>query len=126
MVKNPYHDFKLKDEKTTRQYLTQEEIDEMVKHTLADNASLKKVRDMFLFSVYTGLRFSDAISLKTEHIKQTCDGKYWIDKEQVKTEEKVVVPMFKYAAEIYKKYDNEERKITGYILPRLSNAKLNA
>lgn len=124
--KNPYNDFKLKDEKTTRQYLTKEEIDNMIKHPLAENESLKKVRDMFLFSVYTGLRFSGAISLKTEHIKQTSDGKYWIDKEQVKTEEQVVVPMFKYAVEIYKKYDTQERKISGYILPRMSNPKLNA
>ncbi len=123
--KNPYQSFKLRDEKTTRQHLTQEEINKIVEHPLADNASLKKVRDMFLFSVYTGLRFSDAISLKTEHIKQTDDGKYWIDKKQQKTEEMVLVPMFKHAVNIFKKYDNQEREITRYILPRMSNQKLN-
>jgi site-specific recombinase XerD len=124
--KNPYLDFKLKDEKTTREHLTQQEVDLLIKHELSGNESLKRVRDMFLFSVYTGLRFSDAISLKTEHIKQSPDGKYWIDKKQKKTGEQVLVPMLKHAVNIYHKYDNQERQIMGYILPRLSNQKLNS
>ena len=123
--KNPYRDFKIRDEKKTREHLTQEEVDILMAHDLGENQSLKKVRDMFVFSIYTGLRFSDAITLKTEHIKQTADGKYWIDKKQEKTGEQVLVPMLKHAVTIYHKYDNEERKITGYILPRMSNQKLN-
>lgn len=125
ITKNPYMDFKLKDEKTTREHLTQEEIDVLIKHDLGGNKSLIRVRDMFVFSIYTGLRFSDAISLKTEHIRHNADGKYWIDKKQKKTGEKVLGPMLKHAIDIYHKYDNEERKITGYILPRISNQKLN-
>jgi integrase/recombinase XerD len=126
LEKNPYQSFKLKNNKTNRDFLTEEELESLRTHTLGDNKSLQKVRDIFLFSVYTGLRFGDATELKLQHIRKTKEGKVWIDKEQEKTGEMLRVPLLKPAIEIIDIYDNEERKISGYVLPRISHQKVNA
>lgn len=123
---SPYRDFKLKDNKSTRMYLNQKELDSLIQHSLAENPSLQKVRDIFIFSVYTGLRYSDAIDLKPNQVSQDKEGRYWIQRMQTKTKEQATIPMLKPAVEIYKKYDDEERKMTGFVLPRLSNQKLNS
>jgi site-specific recombinase XerD len=123
---DPYYGHKKKDTPTTREFLTQEEIDKLKKHDLGNNESLIRVRDMFLFSVYTGLRFSDSMALACTDIFKDKDGRYWINKLQEKTKERVMVPLLKYAVEIFLKYDNKEREITGFVLPRISNQKLNA
>jgi integrase/recombinase XerD len=124
--RNPYTGVRMKSVKSVRDFLTIEEIDTLKKHTFGGNLSLQKVRDVFLFSVYTGLRYVDAMGLKTEHIVKDKEGKFWINKIQEKTGERVMVPLLKYAVDIYEKYDNEERSITGHILPRITNQKVNA
>ena len=53
------------------------------------------------------------------------NGELYIYTSQQKTEGRLRAPLFKQAIEIIEKYDNDERKITGYILPRMSNAKVN-
>lgn len=123
---SPYRDFKLRDNKSTRMYLNQKELDLLIRHSLGENPSLQKVRDIFIFSVYTGLRYSDAIGLRSNQISQDKEGRYWIQRIQTKTQEHAIIPMLKPAVEIFNKYDNDERKITGCVLPRLSNQKLNA
>lgn len=125
IAKNPYTDFTLKNTKSSRTYLTSEELDKITQHGLGNNESLIKTRDIFIFSVYTGLRFADASRLTAAQIIRDKNGKYFIQKNQSKTEEPVFIPLLKPALEIIKKYDNEDRKITGYILPILSNQKLN-
>lgn len=121
--KNPYSEFKFKSEPGRLTYLTSNELEKLENHDLGGNESLIRVRDIFLFSVYTGLRHSDASSLKEENVE--LDGKdLWIVYTQKKTSDPNRIPMLKRAIEIYKKYD-DERKITGYVLPRLSHQKLN-
>ncbi len=65
------------------------------------------VRDAFLFACYTGLRFSDLRTLRTEHLK---DG--WIVKTMVKTGDVVQIPyktIFRgKAAEILERYTSAE------------------
>jgi integrase/recombinase XerD len=55
IVKNPYIDFKLKYTPSNRTFLTEDELKLHNKHPLGNNESLKRVRDVFIFSVYTGL-----------------------------------------------------------------------
>lgn len=51
-------------------------------------------RDMFLFSCYTGLRVSDIVTLKPEHIKHKEDGVY-IEKQTVKAKKNASLPLSK-------------------------------
>ncbi len=123
LEKCPYAFFKLKNEPTGRTFLTEKELSILQKHSLGGNESLIRVRDIFMFSVYTGLRFNDAINLKASNIE--FDGKkHWIVLRMQKTGEALRIPMLKKAVDIYEKY-LVEQTITGNVLPRISNQKLN-
>lgn len=124
LEKNPYADFKFKSEPGKLTYLTSEELSLLENHDLGGNASLTRVRDIFLFSVYTGLRHSDASTLQGSNI-EVSNNKYWIVYTQQKTGASNRIPMLRKAVEIYHKYE-DLREMTGYVLPRLSNQKLNA
>jgi integrase/recombinase XerD len=120
---NPYGKMSLNSQETSRVFLTRPELLALERHSLANNASLLRVRDIFLFSVYTGIRYSDAMSLRAENLES--DGtKTWLSFRQQKTHEIVRIPLLKRAEEICEKYFIQ-RVGTGYILPRISNQKLN-
>ena len=122
--KNPYENFKLKQESTKRDFLTEEELLNLQKYNFKSNPSLDKVRDLFIFSCYTGLRFSDAQDLRFNDV-QVSSGTSFIYRKQNKTNEVVLIPLNNITIQIIEKYDNEERKIRGKLLPQISNQKLN-
>lgn len=124
ITKNPFDGFKISREKGSKVYLTKEEITLIKNHWLGDNEALKKVRDIFFFSIYTGLRFSDAVGLKDSSVKKDEKGELWIYGNQVKTKDRIDIPMLNQAKEIYDKYE-DNRKKTGWVLPRMYNQKIN-
>ena len=127
IVKNPYMDFKLKYTPSKRTFLTEDELEAIIKHSLGDNESLIKVRDIFIFSVYTGLRFEDAQQLTIDRIAKDKKGNYSLTIAQEKTNEPLSIPLFKPAVDVVKKYDGSaERKIFNKVLPKITNQKLNA
>ncbi|MBT33810.1 MAG: hypothetical protein CMO01_29445 [Thalassobius sp.] len=124
---NPYKFFKLKkdDSKATIKYLTQDELIKMHSHQLHGNIRLTKIKDMFLFCCYTGLRFSDVTALKLSDITLVNEN-LAIKKEQVKTGKRVYIPLLEPAKEIYHKYkDDDGAKITGLLFPGITNQKAN-
>jgi integrase/recombinase XerD len=123
--KNPYENFKLKQINTQPEFLTQEELIKVQSFDLSYNLSLERVRDVFVFSCYTGLRFSDAQDLSQKDVHISNDEGY-IYRKQIKTKELVQIPLYKIAIDILNTYDNDERKITNKMLPQISNQKLNS
>lgn len=86
---NPYRYFKPKKVQGSRVNLTAEELKRIEELYIPEAyPDLKLVRDLFLFSCYTGLRFSDMATLAPEHIIQTHDVPCI-----VKTMEKVPKPV---------------------------------
>lgn len=122
--KSPFFGFKIKQVKPQKTFLTIEEIRRIESHSLANNLALNKVRDIFLFCVYSGMRFSDAMSLKAKDVFPGEGGLFWISVNQIKTEINLMIPMLKPVELIFKKYEKQQKN-TGYILPRLSNQKMN-
>lgn len=126
IVKNPYLDFTLKDTPSQRTFLTEAELKKISTHKLGGNESLMRVRDIFIFSVYTGLRFEDAQQLTIDRIVKNKKRKYSLQLQQEKTSEPVLVPLLTPAWEIIRKYeDSPERKILKKVLPKISNQKFN-
>lgn len=81
----PFRKFKTRTEETTREYLTPEDLTAIETVAISeDKKHLEKIRDMFLFLCYTGLRFSDISKLSTSDI-QTVDGNKWIETTMQKT-----------------------------------------
>lgn len=89
---NPFNAFKISMKKTDKTFLLPSEID-IIENLNLDNKSLEFTRDLFLFSCYTGLRFSDVITLEPTNI-QMIDGEKWLVKNQKKTDEKIKIPIY--------------------------------
>lgn len=124
--RNPYQRFSIKFEESDRTFLTREELIKMETGSLGGNKSLERVRDIFLFSVYTGLRFTDAQSLTMNDFTLGENGqRYFYHKEQ-KTGKHAAFPVLGPAEAIITKYsDCDERKIKNFVLPRISNQRCN-
>lgn len=96
---NPFVDIRIKKINSTRHYLTMEELQFLYTRFLADRLNLSCPEQdavlAFLFSCFTGLRYSDLKSLSSDEIK---DGK--IRKKMHKTGDSVYVPLSSQAADL--------------------------
>ncbi len=91
---NPYSLLEKKEKpkhvESDREYLTIEE----VKALMDAPCRYEIVKKAFLFSCFTGLRYSDMASLKWSETHTTPDGKtLYIEKKQVKTRQPVTIPL---------------------------------
>ena len=81
---------------------------------------------MFVFSCYSGLRFSDVQNLKNKDITNT-NNAYVVEIRQLKTEDFVKLPLSLLfngkAVDIIKKYENSSPE--KFLFPRISNQKAN-
>lgn len=121
---DPTKGFKMERSVAKREFLTQDEISRIEENNLAQNESLNRVRLIFLFSVYTGLRFSDAINLKRESIILETNGHHFIEIKQQKTKEPLYRPMLLKAVDIFKRMLDQDPD-SEFVLPRISNQKTN-
>lgn len=70
---NPYRNFKIRSQPTERTFLTEEELEQMEKK-IFDSEELNRVKDYFLFSCWTGLRYGDAAKLTGNNFEDTKEG----------------------------------------------------
>lgn len=90
----PFRKFKAKAPQPERCYLTPEEVKRIETLYISDdNAHLKKVVDMFLFSCYTGLRFSDAYALTVDNIHTIAADDVRLIITMQKTKEPIQLPL---------------------------------
>jgi hypothetical protein len=74
---NPFRDFSCAFINNPRPYLNESEIEKIVSKKLPIER-LAKVRDTFVFQIYTGLSFIDMQELTNKNIEIGIDGKEWI------------------------------------------------
>lgn len=73
-----------------REFLTIEELRTLI----ATPCRYEIVKKAFLFSCFTGLRYSDMLTLKWSEMHKAADGKtLYIEHEQVKTKNRVTIPL---------------------------------
>ena len=90
----PFRKFRTKTKTAERVYLTIEELSSIeTVSTELTTSTLVNVRDMFLLGCYTGLRYSDLLSLKKENIVIQED-KQWIYIRMQKTNEVIRIPVY--------------------------------
>lgn len=119
---NDFENFKPKLKSTQKKiiFLTQTELEEFKKFIIPHNKEhLEKIRDIFLFQCYTGLRFSDVISLKRNDIK---DG--YIEVTTIKTVDNLIIELNNHSKAILDKY-LESKMFDEMIFPGISNQKMN-
>ena len=105
-------------------FLTTEELHKLESYQFAQER-LAKVRDLYLFSVYTGLAYHEAFALQKKHNIMAFDKKFWIEMKREKTGKGISVPLLPQAMKIMEKYDNGGDK-EAHVLPAISNQKMNS
>ena len=106
-------------------FLTEEEI-RTIKNKDFIGKGLNLVRDIFIFSCYTGLAYVDIFNLTNEQITIGIDGNLWIITNRQKTGTNSNIPLLPIAEEIIKKYENHPLvSNSGKLLPVYSNQKVN-
>lgn len=121
--KDPFRNYKLNFVKNERNYLTQREID-LITDTTFKSETYERVKDVFLFSCYTGLSYIDVKELLPTQLLIGIDGNYWLHTKREKTNEAIKIPLLPKAKQIVEKY-KQESKTTEKLLPVLSNQKTN-
>ena len=124
--RNPLSNYKAKVKEVERVYLSEEEIQAIInKEFKTERLSL--VRDIFLFSCFTGLAYINVKNLTKSHISIGIDGQKWIFSHRQKTETASKIPLLPMAQEIIDKYaEHPVCKNENRLLPILTNQKMNA
>ena len=87
---------------------------------------LDRVRDLFIFSCYTGISYADIIALTKTNLMIGEDKNLWIITKRQKTGSPVKVPLLEKAEKILNKYeDHPVTEVTQSLLPVISNEKVN-
>lgn len=121
LKKNPYDEFKLTQEEPKIEYLNHTELKLIEKirfSSFPKGEGLNKTRDMFLFTSYTGLRYSDVIALSKKDILNN----NIISLRMQKTKKIVQVPISDKAQIILKKYLSTDNDT---IFPNRCNVTVN-
>lgn len=105
-----------------QKYLTREELNRIMT-TQLDHPSRYITRDMFLFSVFTGLAYRDICNLTPQHIVKADDGVLWIRTSRQKTGTPCDIPLLDLPKQIIDKYNGIAKD--GKLLPMLSCGRLN-
>ena len=119
---NAYDSYKPKLKSTQKKiiFLTWEELNKLREFEIpAAKQALDRVRDVFLFQCFTGLRYSDVFNLR----KSDIEGDH-IEVTTVKTSDSLIIELNKHSKAILDKYKNvvfEDDKV----LPVITNQKMN-
>ncbi len=126
LPEDPFREINVGYRETYRGYLTQEEIENIYKKEFTLNR-LGRVRDCFIFQVYTGLAHTDLLDLTADDIQTGIDGGRWIVIKRKKTGGRSSIPLLPRAEAILTKYANDPWcLVMGKLLPVSSNQKMNA
>jgi site-specific recombinase XerD len=123
--RDPFMKFEAKFDKVERGYLTQLELQKIGdKHFSISRLQL--VKDLFIFSCFTGLSYIDVINLNNDNINYGIDGELWIIMKREKTNNPLRIPILPKALRLISKYKKDPKSLAnGTIFPKLSNQKLN-
>jgi site-specific recombinase XerD len=124
--KDPFSNYKAKVKEVVRDFLSEAEIEQMINKKFVSER-LELVRDIFVFSCFTGLAYIDVKQLTLDNIALGIDGDKWIFKNRQKTDTASKIPLLPMAKEIIDKYaDHPVCKNEKRLLPILTNQKMNA
>ena len=119
--KNPFNLYDGKLNIKDAVFLTQNELDRIENKKFSIDR-LEKVKDIFLFSCYTGYAPVDASNLTESNVFQDSNDAFWIMTNRAKTAIRANVPILPPTMKIINKYKNLQIGL----IPQISNQKMNA
>jgi site-specific recombinase XerD len=126
LQKDPFMAFKMTKREVERTALTEFELQTLaVKKFSIERLTI--VKDIFLFSCFSGLAYSDVKKLRRSEIVIGIDGEKWLISRRQKTDITARIPLLQQALDIIDRYENNRQCILeNRVLPVLSNQKMNA
>jgi site-specific recombinase XerD len=124
MQRDPFIAHRMKATEVHRTYLSSDELSRLEKKKL--EPKLAVVRDLFLFSCYTGLAFTDTLKLEVKDLVTGEDGEPWMETHRKKNNNRVRIPLLSPAIMLLETYRNHPRTPEGRLMPHISNQKANA
>ena len=122
LVGDPFASYKIRLEKVDRGYLTEDEIKIILKKKMVSER-LEHVRDLFVFSCFCGLAYSDVANLRQENIQKSFDGNLWIITRRKKTNTESNIRLLDVPKRIIEKYKGLARD--GHVFPVPNNGSCN-
>ena len=119
---NPFAGYINSPESVDRGYLTQTEIQTLMDAPMK-NATHELVRDLFVFSVFTGLAYSDVKNLTADRLQTFFDGNLWIITRRKKTNTESNIRLLDVPKCIIEKYKGMTRD--NKVFPMPSNTTCN-
>ena len=119
---NTFEIFKPKLKTTQKKiiFLTQTELNQLKKYEIPiQKQYLERVRDIFLFQCFTGLRYSDVANLKKGDIKGDT-----IHITTIKTSDSLIIELNNHSRRLIEKYKNNKFE-NNKIFPIITNQKMN-
>jgi len=114
---NPFLEFKIKAGTSNRTFLTEDDLFNIINLELS-NSGEERARSMFVFQCFTGLRFSDLVTLKWKEISE-----HVIRRINLKTKHQISIPLIDRAKKVLENINREEDKENVFEL--ISNQKYN-
>ena len=122
ITRDPFDGYSPERPKAEQKYLTREELNKIMVTPL-DHPCRYLTRDMFLFSVFTGLAYRDICNLTAKNIVRASDGVLWIETTRQKTGTPCEIPLMEIPLQILNKYKGLAPD--GKLLPMQSCGRLN-
>lgn len=122
ITRDPFEGYSPERPKAEQKYLTRDELHKIITTPL-DHPCRYLTRDMFLFSVFTGLAYRDICNLTAKNIVKASDGVLWIETTRQKTGTPCEIPLMEIPLQILDKYKGLAPD--GKLLPMQSCGRLN-
>lgn len=119
---DPFRETRFRLDPVDRGFLTDEEIKIIIQKEFP-TPRLDLVRDIFIFSCFTGLAYIDVANLTEDNIVEL-DGRQWIMTRRQKTKIATNIILLDIPKMIIEKYASTRKN--GKLLPILSNQKMNS
>lgn len=120
---NPFEDYEISMEETDRSYLLKGNVEKLMLLKPSKD-KYEFVKDIFIFSCFTGLSFIDIQKLKWSNIQSFFDGHQWIISRRKKSDVASNVRLLEIPNRIIEKYRGITRN--DYVFPVPSNATCNS
>ncbi len=112
-------------EKKQREFLSENELSNMENFEFTSER-LDRVRDLFVFSCYTGISYIDIMNLTNDNLVLGIDGVNWIYTTRQKTKSIVKIPLLEKAEILINKYQRHPMTdVSKTLFPQITNEKLN-
>ena len=123
ILTNPFSTYRIKKVESQKQYLNRQEIIRIMNKRL-DIPRLASIRDIFIFSCFTGISYSDICRLRKDQIISDSDKSMYIHLYRTKTNHPAFIPLLPQAKKIASFYIGKGE--SEYLFPTISNQKSNA